>query len=883
MAEMPPRRDPAPLVEGETVELEDAAPGETEVAGGVLVALDDEAAVERNPEHYANIADDIDKARPGYLKGFATELLELIERDKKSREKRDEQYAEGIRRTGLGNDAPGGAQFEGASRVVHPVLTEAAVDFESRVIKELFPAKGPAKSHIPGKATRDKVQKAERKAKHLNWQLTKQMEEFRAELEQLLTQLPLGGSQFMKLGWDAARKRPTAIFVPVDEIYLPFVATNYYTAERKTHKQEITEQEFLRRKKSGMYRDVELPAPPAEGEQSTAEKASDKVEGKTPDPYNSDGLRTVFETCLCADLEKEDDTAPYVTTVDEWSGEVLAVYRNWRQDDAQKIELIWAIEFQFVPWRGAYGIGLLHMIGGLSGAATGALRALLDAAHIQNFPGGLKLKGGGKGGGNERVAPTEIKDIEGTLTQDDIRKLFMAFPFNPPSATLFQLLGFVVEAAKGVVRTTFENLADQKTDMPVGTTLALIEQGMTVFSAIHGRLHDSMRRLLHVICRINDMYLEDDDLKDEAGELLAKRADYAGPEDVVPVSDPNIFSETQRFAQTQAVVARSDAHPELYDQRAVETMLLERLRIPDFERLMRKAPEPKPMNAVNENIAATSGHPIVAFPRQDHLAHIQAHVEFMQSPLLGSFVLLAPTALPALLNHLKEHIIFWYVTSVYETVSEAAGRPAEELIDQDPETSVLYDRLLAAASGRVVAGAAEVFKELPPPVMAAIELAKQFAPPQLLDPSQVAAQESQRRGAADQMKAQLSAEDLKAKIERDRQQLKLDEAELTLKKQQAAAGAAGAEQQTQADLLVEAAELQDRDRSRLFAADQAERDRQVELAAEAQENARKAAELAARERINEADNQTARDLAAAEIASGERVAVSTGTGLDKNP
>ena len=839
--------------------IEDIDVAEEPEVEGEEVALDDESAVKES-DHFANIVDDLDQLRLG---AFAVDLLELVERDKESRKRRDELYAEGIRRTGLGNDAPGGAQFDGASKVVHPMLTEATIDFSSKAMKELFPAKGPAKSFIPGTATKERIAKAERKAKHLNWQLTVQMRDFRAELEQLLTQTSLAGVQYLKLGWNARKRRPTALFVPLDDVYLPFAATNYYTAERRTHRQEVTRQLYEGRVESGMYRDVDLVPASQEPEQSEAAKATDRVEGRTSTSYNEDGLREVYEVSLEADLEDDDKRSPYIITVDKTSTEVLSVYRNWMPEDEDRNELFWMIEFPFVPWRGAYPIGLTHMIGGMSGAATGALRALLDSAHINNFPGAVKLKGGGKGGASEVVQPTQITELEGSIIADDIRKTIMPMPFNPPSTVLFSLLGFLVDAGKGVVRTTFENVADGHPNMPVGTTMALIDQGMTVYSAIHGRLHDAMQRTLEVLHRINYMYLEDGELKDDVGEVLASRSDYEGPADVVPVSDPNIFSETQRFMQVQAVVARSDMHPELYEQRSVELMLLERLKVQDFEKLLRRAPTPRQMNAVNENVAASMGQPVTAFPEQDHLAHLQAHLSFIESPMLGSSILMAGQTLPLLLGHVREHVALWYVSEVYRLVEEASGVPPESLKTKDPATEAMYDRVLALAGSQVAAQAAQVFAKVPPIVDAAIKLSQSLAPPMPQDPTVAAAQasgaETQRKTAEAQQKGQLKTQEMQQKGQLKTQEMQ-QSAQLKAQEMQQRA--------TEAQTKLEQA--------------QADNAQEAELARMREDAAmsREMAALAARMTMNREDNETAMRLAEMELAYGEKFAVSTGTGVN---
>jgi chaperonin GroES len=447
------------------------------------------------------------------LSEVAQTFLDLIGKDKEARKKRDEQYEEGLRRTGLGDDAPGGAQFQGATKVVHPMLTEACVDFAARAIKELFPSSGPVKDFIVGEVSGEKVEKAKRKTAFMNWQLTVQATEFRAELEQLLTQVPLGGAQYMKVTWNEARNRPEFLFVAIDDMYLPFAATNFYTAQRKTHVQYLTTIDYQRRVKSGMYRDVDLGPVTMEPDFSVAEQANNKIEGRNETSYNEDGLRTIYEIYTVADIEG-DELLPYIISVDKTSGKVLSIYRNWDELDRAQEELLWFVEFPFVPWRGAYPIGLPHMVGGIAAASTGALRALLDSAHISNSQTMLKLKGGSRGGQSLEIQPTQVMEIEGGLAADDIRKLIMPLPYNPPSAVLFQLLGFLVDAGKGVIRTSMENIADGNANAPVGTTLAKIEQGMVVFSAIHARLHNSMQRLLSILHRLNGMYLDDAEVED---------------------------------------------------------------------------------------------------------------------------------------------------------------------------------------------------------------------------------------------------------------------------------------------------------------------------------------------------------------------------------
>lgn len=817
-------QDPMDLEQGEMVELpeEDSDVIDTP-DGGAIIRLQDEQDRQLQSEHFANIVEELD---PQEVYNFCEDLLEKIKKDKDARKKRDEQYEEGIRRTGLGDDAPGGAQFTGANKVVHPMITEACVDFAARAMKELFPPNGPVRSKVIGKPEKAKLEKAERKATYMNWQLTEQIPEFRSDLEQLLTQVPLGGAQYLKMYRDHAKGRPASEFVPIDDVYLPFAASNYYSAERKTHVQYITKYEYQRRVASGMYVDVDLSLPD-QIEQSKAAKANDKIEGRTDTTYNEDGLRTVFEVSTHADFEG-DEFDPYLITIDKATGKCLSVYRNWDPRDDRREPLTNMVEWPFIPWRGAYPIGLTHMIGGLSGAATGALRALLDSAHISNIPTLLKLKGGPTGQ-NINPQPTEVTEIEGGVNTDDIRKIIMPIPFNPPSTTLFQLLGFLVESGKGVVQTSFEKLSDQNPNQPVGTTLALIEQGMVVFSAIHARLHNAMSQTLKILHRLNSAYLTEQDVIDETGERMVEPSDFDGPMDVIPVSDPTIFSETQRFAQISAVQQRAAILPQIYDVRKVEELFLKQLKIPDAEDLLLPKPEPKDTDPVQENVAAAVGKPIGALPHQDHMAHLKVHLSFLQSPLFGQNPIIAPMYLPAIVAHIKDHLLMHYMKMTMQGIDLAEQRG---MVDGQNEM----------AQANAVVDIQQVLEQsLPPellPLLAkTFEQAQQYQPQQPMDPAQLAAQVQQ--SAIDQRREATS------------QTNAIKQQELALKQQ---------------DMQVKP---------------------QVDMAKETlkqdREDERTKAELLVKLQMNQEDNNTAKELVAVEVASGERTALSTGTGINPNP
>jgi len=815
--------EPDAQPEGDLIELEEEASDvEDTEDGGALIKLDNENDAEQHLAHFANIVDEVD---PGMLNEAVQELLEKIDKDKEAREKRDKQYEEGLRRTGLGDDAPGGAQFSGANKVVHPMLVEACVDFSARFMKEIFPPTGPVKSKIYGIQEKEKVDRARRKTEFMNWQAIEQMSEFRSELEQLSTQLPLGGGQYLKLMWNAQWKRPCSEFIAIDDIYLPFAATNFYSAERKTHVQYVTKMEFNRRVKSGMYREVDV-GQPGELEFSKASKANDKIEGRKDVAYNEDGLRAVFE--IYTHLDFDDGVEPYILSIDKSSGKALSLYRNWEPKDEQRKELEWIVEFPFVPWRGAYPIGLTHMIGGLSGAATGALRALLDSAHIQNIPTLLKLKGG-PNGQTLNLQPTEVAEIEGGALVDDIRKLVMPMPFNPPSAVLFQLLGFLVDAGKGVVQTSFEKLSDQSVNQPVGTTLALIEQGMVVFSSIHSRLHNSMARAFKILHRINSAYLTDELIEGYDAGVDIKPEDFDGPLDVSPVSDPAIFSEAQRFAKIQALMQRAAMVPNIYDQRKIEEMFLETLKVPQKD-VLKSEPGKDDVDPVSENVAATMGRPVYVLPKQDHMAHIQTHVAFLKSPLFGMNPAITKTYLYPIALHLRDHLLNYYLTEAHEAVQKAEnqqliGDEAREQVKVILKVQQFIEQQLGGFANELaqLTQAAEQFKPQPP-----------MPPDNTMQVAQLAAQVQQ---AAIQQRAQS------------------DQARIA---QQA---------QTEGQKLSE---------------NQVERDERLrqEQLRQTSENERTAAEIAARERMNTADNDTAMRLATAEIVTGEKFSVSTGGGIN---
>jgi hypothetical protein len=744
-------------VESEIIENED---------GSVIVNFQEKLSPRSEPQFYENLAEVLDE---DILEGLAADYLDLIDVDRESREQRDKQYEEGLRRTGLGKDAPGGATFDGASKVVHPIMAEACVDFAASTAKELLPPDGLVKSNIKGEADRIKEETADRKVNFLNWQLTEQIPEYRDEMEQLLTQLPLGGSQFLKWRFDEEQKRPTCEWVAIDNILLPYSSTNFYTASRVTEVQDITEDTFLQRIEQGIYRDIDsdYTSDAPLNDQTQTQKANNKIEGKNEPSKNVDGLRRIYEITCFIRLDEDEETngrrAPYILTIDETSSKVLSLYRNWECNDEKLEKLDWYVEFKFIPWRGAYAIGLPHLIGGLAAALTGSLRALLDAAHINNSQTMLKLKGGRISGQSDRIEPTQVLEIEGSPGVDDVRKLAMPLPFNQPSSVLYNLLGWLTDAAKGVVTTSEEKIADANANTPVGTTQALIEQGAKVFSSIHARLHRSQAKSLAIISRINHWYLEDMD--NQSGEEIQVR-DFSYNNDVRPVSDPNIFSETQRLAQNQALLQMATgAPPGMFDIRSVYRRVLKQLKVPNVDEILPNPMGAKESNPALENVSMTMGRPSAAYPDQDHISHIKIHLEYANNPAYGANPVIGPAFAPHALEHIKQHLTLHYLQSMRAYVAAAAGGKDTLELHQEKPLDIEAQKALALASQLVGQDSQQILQPFIPQIQALAQKVQQGQQAQMekaaaSDPTaqvilKTQMAETQRKQAESQAKMQL--------------------------------------------------------------------------------------------------------------------------------
>lgn len=856
--------------------------------GSVSITLPGEEPAPNDSGHFANLAETMS---PGRLSRIAMDLLDAIDVDKESREKRDKQYEEGIRRTGLGDDAPGGASFPGASKVVHPVLTEACIDFAARIMNEMMPPEGPVKGKTVGSPTNDKDDKAERISRYMNLQLTELMPNVYYEFEQGFTECPLGGAFYTKFVFE--EDGMSIVVIPIDKIHRPWSSGSIYIQPRITHEQEIDRFQYLDNVRNGLWVDVLNPEVSSDiPEQTNASLSNDRVVGRDQPSENIDKIRTVFESSVKIALEDDDaPVEPYLITVDKDTRKILSIYRNWRQEDTAKQRLDFVIEWPFWPWRGGYPIGMTHMIGGLSGAATGSLRALLDQALLSTVQSGVRLKGGATAGGqNVKAQPMQTTEIQGSLAQDDIRKTYMPLPFPPPSPVLFQLLGFVVDAARGVIRTTFDEYDKFNGQTPVGTANMFIEQGLKNLGAIHGRLHRSMRRFLKQLWDINARTVNNEKVQDDFGELIVTREDFSGPMNVVPVSDPRIFSDMQRQSMAQLVAQRATTLPQLYDLRKAELYFLKQMNVPEPEQFLQPQAQPVQQNAVAENTTAANGLPIKAYPGQDHEAHLATHIAFLQSPLFGSNPILAVKYLPVMLPHLAEHLALWYAAAMLESANAAlrvkSGNPQLTIESlSSPVYEAPLDRLLAELSPDVLAHADQELEPLPPIIMQAQDLMKRLAPPQQMDPSAVAMADVNRQQQADEAQNRIKMLEQQQRDQQDQRRVQLDAARAAGDQRLKAAQLSQKEQADQRQAELETT------RMLLAAHDRAEQSRVAEETNQSRE-AIAADNNQTREGIASGNNETqleitrldtesAETIADKNIAAGERTRLSDGGSLKK--
>ena len=582
---------------------------------------------------------------------IANELIGKFDEDKSSRKDWEETYTKGLDLLGFKYEERS-QPFQGASGVTHPVLAEAVTQFQAQAYRELLPAGGPVRTQIVGKENLLKQQQAERVSDFMNYQIMHVMEEYDPELDQMLFHLPLAGSAFKKVYFDNNLGRAVSKFVPADDIVVPYTATDLQTSERVTHVIRRSENEIKKMQVTGMYRDVSLQISTEEDRVLNKER---EISGVEKSDY-ADDMYTLLEIHCNLDLPGFEDQSgvklPYIVTVDEGSGRVLSIYRNYRENDPLYRKDQYFVHFKFLPGLGFYGFGLVHMLGGLSRTATAALRQLIDAGTLSNLPAGFKARGLRIRDDDNPLQPGEFRDVD--APSGDLRAGLLPLPYKEPSQTLYALLGFVVQTA-----TRFATVADQKigenlgANAPVGTTMAMMERGTKVMSAIHKRLHYGQKVEFTLLAQIFAEFLPTMyPYEVEGGPPQIKQQDFDGKVDVLPVSDPNIFSVSQRvvLAQTQLQLAQSN--PQAHNVYEAYRRMYAALGVTDISAILPPPPAPAPVDPGMENATALKQQQLKAFPQQNHDAHINAHRGFMSSVLVKN----NPVVMAILQSHISEHI-----------------------------------------------------------------------------------------------------------------------------------------------------------------------------------------------------------------------------------
>ena len=644
--------------------------------GGIIVDFSEEnvemEASEDIAEWYGDLSETLEDAE---LVDIASDVIENFEADKDSRGDWESMFERGFDLLGLKLE-PGTEPFDGACTAVHPLLIESAVKFQSKASGELFPTSGPVKTRIFGKSTPEKELQSNRVQNFMNYQLTEQMPEYFDEFERMLFHLPLIGSAFKKLYYDATTKRPHSEFIPIDQFYVSYYATDLANADRYTHVIYRSPVEIARDIRAGVYQEVDLPTPSSTNIMPFTEKM-DTILGLSPSSDHDPQYILLEQHCYLT-IEDEEEALPYIVTVEQQSRQILSIRRNYKQDDVNKEKVSHFVHYRFVPGFGFYGLGLIHFLGNLTMSATAAMRSLIDAGQFANLPGGFKAKGVRMVGDNEPIAPGEFKEVEATGV--DLSKAIVPLPYKEPSSTLFQMLNFVATAGQKFADSTEQVISDAASYGPVGTTMALLEASSKFFTAIHKRLHKSQKDEFKILARIDYEYLPEEypyDIPYEDRSIFRK--DFDGRVDIIPVSDPNIPSNAHRMMMANmALQMAQQSPPGMFNLEALNRTILNAANMPNVEEILPPKIEPKPMDPVSDIMASTKGVPIAAFPGQNHDAHIQVKMAYLQDPMNGGNPIMQRIA-PILQANIQEHSVLKY--------QEQMSGITQQMMQQNPQAA----------------------------------------------------------------------------------------------------------------------------------------------------------------------------------------------------
>jgi hypothetical protein len=665
-----------PLSEEENGSIEVELPD-----GGVMVQLgENEEDESGEQEHDANLAEFLSDTELGTI---ASELISDFKSDKESRKEWEETYIKGLDLLGLkieNRTQP----WEGACGVFHPMLAEAVVRFQAQAIQEIFPAKGPVVTKIVGDVTRDRIKQSERVKEYLNFLITERMSEYRAETERMLFSLPLAGSAFRKVYYDESLGRPSSIFVPAEDFVVSYGATDLLTCERATHVMKKTHNELRKLQVSGFYRNIDLPDPAPDMDE--IQKTYDKLNGESK-PYDLDERHVLLEMMVDYNLPGFEDEIdgeetgiglPYVITIDKSSRTILSIRRNWYEDDKLKKRRQHFVQYTYLPGFGFYGFGLVHMVGGLAKSATSILRQLVDAGTLSNLPGGLKTRGLRIKGDDTPIMPGEFRDVD--IPSGTLRENIAFLPYKEPSTVLYQLLGNIIDEGRRFASQADMKVSDMNSEAPVGTTLALLERSMKVMSAVQARLHASMKKEFKLISNIIRDYGPDEYPYETKGQDMTKE-DFSDNIDVIPVSDPNAGTMAQRIMKYQAALQLAQAAPQIYDLPLLHRQMLDALGLADVDEVI-PLKDSVPTDPVSENMNVLNQKPVKAFGYQDHEAHIQTHMAFMQDPKIQQLASQSPNAqlmASAMQAHIAEHVAFQYRKEIEKQLGVPLPPEGEQL------------------------------------------------------------------------------------------------------------------------------------------------------------------------------------------------------------
>ena len=731
------------------IEIED--PESVEIsAGGLDIILEPEP--ETPDDHDANLAEYIDDRE---LATIASDLIDDFENDQSSRKEWVDTYVDGLKLLGMKYEDRT-EPWPGACGVFYPLLSEAAVRFQAESIMETFPASGPVKTQIIGRMTKEKEEAAERVKDDMNWRLTEQMPEYRPEHEKMLWSLSLAGSAFKKVYYDPSLGRQVSMFVPAEDIVVPYGASDLRSSPRITQIMRKTKNEVKKLQHAGLWRDVDLGEPSSLLDDIEKRKAEEQGLSATMD----DRYR-ILEMCVDLDLPGFEDSdkdgptgiaLPYIVTIDKSTSEILAIRRNWYQEDPLKLKRMHYTHYTYIPGFGFYGFGLIHLVGGFAKSGTSLIRQLVDAGTLSNLPGGLKSRGLRVKGDDTPIAPGEFRDVD--VPSGSIRDNILPLPYKEPSQVLYSLLGTIVEEGRRFASTADMQISDLSANTPVGTTLAVLERTLKVMSAVQARLHYSMRQEFKLLAAIIRDYLPTEYNYDVDSPLgrAAKQADYDNVE-VIPVSDPNATTLAQRVTQYQAVLQLAAQSPQIYDIPELHKRMLGVLGIKDIDKLIPVTKEQDPRDPVSENMDILIMKPVKAFIYQDHEAHITVHMAALNDPLLKQQMQQNPMAgqmMAAAQAHINEHLAFLYRRKIEEKLGAPLPAP-NTVLPEDFEVQL----------SRLTAQAAQ----------------------QLLQQNVQQAQMQQNMQAQQDPVVQMQQQELQIKAQREQREAAKDAAEIQLKQQ----------------------------------------------------------------------------------------------------